>query len=82
LSRKRVGDRARTGDILIHSQPEEDIDGRKNQGLRVYPERVTDRVTGIASDPDLDALLAAWPSLPPHVKATILSLVGLLPRML
>jgi hypothetical protein len=35
---------------------------------------------GAETDPDLSRIIAAWPDLPPHIRAAVLALVGAAPH--
>ena len=78
-----MGDRTRTGDILIHSQPEQGAEPCKNQGLDAQAIPLTVPLTGpaaascreVSHDSDLAHIVEVWDRLPEHVRRSVLLLI-------
>jgi hypothetical protein len=87
----RVGDRTRTGDMLIHSQGSDttspEPDPASDKGLRTNQSPPMDRLapglrifpTGQVqpppADPDLARVITAWPSLPEPIRRAVLLMI-------
>ena len=77
-----MGDRARTGDILIHSQHPAGSNSLPGNTSGAAPELVVRQVAqdgqnpAPEADPDLARVLAAWPDLPPAIRRAVLALIA------
>jgi hypothetical protein len=72
-----VGDRTRTGDILIHSHK---VAERKVLPGNSSGDNPSQLAVPLARqgppDPDLAHVIEGWAGLPSHIKAAVLALVG------